>query len=273
MSKPRSKKKRRQGVSQTSAPPGHATAIRPGSVLLDPHDKQLVIFTDDMLLNQLRRDGPKIEASFDRLCDQDLRQLSEFMSKALGLLYSGLKVSLRHDQKLKAACAQLLLNAANSFGAATALLRMGYVLQPGIVIRSMLEAVSTALHLLQHPGDLAAYERHSLQSPKTLAAAKKVLPPFGLLYGYFSDNFSHIGHLHKSVTPVAEFNERHPALEVNLSFLRIIVWLLYVAAELMFNKLVDAPRYWHPVANGYAFNPSPAEREWMSTFFNLANAT
>jgi hypothetical protein len=252
--------------------PEAAAAVSPNAMLLDHHDKQLVIFTDDMLLNQLRRDGLRIEASFDKLCEQDLRELSQLLSTTLGLLYSGLKVALRCDQKLKTACGQLLLNAANSFGAATALLRMGYVLQPGIVIRSILEAVSTTLHLLQRPGDLAAYENHLLQSPKTLAAARKVLPPLGQLYGHFSDNFAHIGRLHKSVTPVTEFKERHPALEANLSSLRIIAWLLYVTTELLFNELLDAPRYWHPVVSGYAYNPSAAERAWMASFLGLSNA-
>lgn len=273
MAKRRSKKKQRPDTAEASRPkPKAAAAISPGAMRLDHHDKQLVIFTDDMLLNQLRRDGPRIEASFDKLCEQDLRQLSQLLSTTLGLLFSGLRVALRHDQELKAACGQLLLNAANSFGAATALLRMGYVLQPGIVIRSMLEAVATTLHLLQRPGDLAAYESHQLRSPKTLAAAKRALPPFGQLYGYFSDNFTHIGRLHKSVTPVAEFNERHPALDVNLSFLRIIAWLLYVTTELLFNELLDAPRYWHPVVGGYAYDPSAAERVWMASFLGFSDS-
>ena len=145
MTKRRSKRKQRTFSSQESRVRHISRPISPGSALFDTDDKQLVFFTSDMLINQLRRDGPRIETSFDKLCEPDLRELSELFSKTLGLLYSGLKASLRHDQKIKAACAQLLMNAANSFGAATALLRMGYVLQPGIVIRSMLEAISTAM--------------------------------------------------------------------------------------------------------------------------------
>jgi hypothetical protein len=165
------------------------------------------------------------------------------------------------------------MNASNSFAAATAILRMGYVLQPGIIIRSILESISTVFHLLQHPSDLAAYENHTLQSPKTIAAAKKALPPFGSLYGHFSDNFAHIGHLHKSISPIAEFKERHEALEVNLGSLRIAAWLLYVTTELLFNELVSAPRYWRPVQNGYAYDPLQEERNWMLAFFRAENAT
>lgn len=273
MTKRRPKAKYQSTAKRKPATTGTLVAVNLGSVLVDPHDKQLVIFTNDMLVNQLRRDGPKIEASFDKLCDDDIRELSAFLSKTSGLLYSGLKVALRDDLTLKSKCAQLLMNASNSFGAATALLRMGYVLQPGIVIRSMLESVSTVLHLLQRPSDLAAYENGTLQSPKTLAAAKKAIPPFGQLYGYFSDNFAHIGQLHKSITPVSEFKERHSALEVNLTIFRIATWLLYVTTELLFNELLDEPRYWHPAPNGYTFNPSEDERAWMASYFRIPDAT
>jgi hypothetical protein len=239
------------------------------SALIDRESRTLFVFTEDMLLNQLRRDGPKIEASFDRLCSEDLDQLSVLLSKTNGLLYSGLTVALKEEDELRTACAQLLLNASNSFAAAVAVLRMGYVLQPGIIIRSLLEAVSTSLHLLQHPRDLVAYRNHSLQSPKTIAAAKRALPPFGSLYGHFSDNFAHIGHLHKSVTPVREYTERHEALDVNLSSLRIAAWLMYVTAEVMFNELLENPRYWHPVPGGYMYNPSEEEKTWMKSFFQF----
>lgn len=272
MSKRRTSKKKRPAASRVSGPPRAPAPINPGAVQLDHEDKQLVIITSDILVNQLRRDGPKIEASFDRLCEKELHELSAFLSTTTGLLFTGLKVAIRHDQKLKAACAQLLMNAANSFAAAVALLRMGYVLQPGIVIRSMLEAISTVLHLLQRPGDLTAYQNHTLQSPKTIAAAKKALPPFGQLYGYFSDNFSHIGHLHKSLTPISEFNEKHAALEVNLTFFRLALWLLYVTTELLFNELIENPRYWQQVQNGYAYDPSAEERDWMSSFLGIPNA-
>ena len=53
---------------------------RPGAIWLDHHDKKLVVFSEEMILNQLRRDGPKIEVSFDYLCDVDLRELSTFMT-------------------------------------------------------------------------------------------------------------------------------------------------------------------------------------------------
>jgi len=263
--------KRRKGIANAKG--ARHTSVEPivrvASAMMDPEAKKLYLFTDDMLINQLRREGPRIEASFDTLCANDLAELSSLFSKANGLFFSGMAVGTKQDDDLRVACSQLLMNAANSFAAAVAVLRMGYVLQPGIILRSLLEAVSTALHLLLNPKDLQAYKSHTLQSPKTIAAAKKVLPPFGLLYGNYSDNFAHIGHLHKSLTPVREYTEKHEALGANLSMLRIAAWLLYVTAELVFNELVDRPRYWHPVEQGYAYAPSDDEKNWMQKFFNF----
>jgi hypothetical protein len=271
MARRRPKKSKTRLRPKVAAPPV-APIVRASALLFDREDRQLIVFTDDMLLNQLRREGPKIEASFDRLCETELAQLSAFLSKSSSLLFSGLRSASRKDDELRVCCAQLLLNACNSFAVAVAVLRMGYVLQPGIVVRSLLEAVSTALHLIQKPTDLGAYQRHELQSPKTMAAAKQALPMFGQLYGYFSDNFAHIGHLHRSVTPIREYTERHAALDVNMSFLRIAAWLVYVTSELAFNEVLDEPRYWHPVDNGYKYDPSPSERDWMNAYFNLTNA-
>lgn len=244
---------------------------RVGSVLLDQEAKKIVEFTENMLLNQLRRDGPKIEASFDRLCGDELIPLSAFFSKTNGLVYSGLIVASREEDDLRIACAHLLMNACNSFGAAVAVLRMGYVIQPGIILRSLLEAVSTALYLIQNPNHLPSYQNHTLQSQKTIAVAKKALPPLGQLYGHFSDNFAHIGHLHKSITPVVEYTEENEALTTNLSSLRIAAWLMYVTAELLFNELLEMPRYWQAVEKGYMYHPSEDEKTWMKSYFQMEN--
>jgi hypothetical protein len=134
MARRRTKKPKPRTRSQPSTS-GFPRVVRPSALLVDHEDNQLVIFTEDMLLNQLRRDGPKIEASFDLLCEKDLAELSALMSKSSSLLFSGLKVALRRRDELRIACAQLLLNGCNSIAAAVGVLRMGYVLQPGIIIR------------------------------------------------------------------------------------------------------------------------------------------
>ncbi|WP_280570855.1 hypothetical protein [Chromohalobacter sp. 296-RDG] len=269
MSRPSSKKRKRKSNRKGESASKTKNVVGLSSLHVDNENKRIVVFTDDMLLNQLRRDGPKIEKSFDSLCQGELVQLSSLVSRTAGLLYSGLAIAQQNNDEIREACAMLLINASNSFGSAVAVLRMGYVLQPGIILRSLLEALSTSLHLLQKPEDLAPYEEHNLSSTKTIAAAKRALPPFGQLYGHFSDNFVHIGRFHKKINPVREYSKGNEALELNLSSLRIAAWLLYVTTELAFNELVKEPSYWQPVDQGYMYNPSEAEKEWMTEFFGL----
>lgn len=229
---------------------------------------KIVVFTENMLLNQLRRDGPKIEASFDRLCEDDLIQLSALFSKTNGLIYSGLTIASREEDELRIACAQLLMNASNSFGAAVAVLRMGYVLQPGIILRSLLEAVSTALYLIQNPNHLPSYQNHTLQSQKLSQSPKKAVPPLGSLYGHFSDNFAHIGRLHKSITPVNEYSEENDALTVNLSSFASQLGC-YMLRRNCYLTNFEVPRYWQAVKQGYMYNPSEEEKAWMKSYFQM----
>jgi hypothetical protein len=266
------KKSRRPRTRPQPANVRAAPLKLPAASWVDHELRKVFLFTDDMLVNQLRRDGPEIEQSFDRLCYADLQEMSVEFSRASSIIFSGLAASRDDKDKLRFAIAQLLMNGSNSFASAVALLRMGFVFQPGIILRSMLETISTSLHLLLKPADLQAYEAHALKSPKTIAAAKKAIPNFGLLYGHFSDNFAHIGILHKSLMPLSPFTEKHDGLSTNLRSLRIILWLFYVTVELVFLDLVGQPRYWKRIDNGYAFSPDDAERARMAQFLDVENA-
>jgi hypothetical protein len=238
------------------------------AVIADPDRPFVFVVKNEVLTNQLRRDALKIGSSFDALCDSDLQELSKCFAASMSVTMAGLMWATKREQKLEMACAELLLNASHSFTAAVLLLRSGFYLQPGILIRSLLESFSTVFHLVQTPDDIERYRTGNLPSTKTIAAAKRALPVFGQLYGYFSDNFAHIGQLHRGMNPLTEFKVRGDELVANLGFLRLAVWLLYVTAEFAFNEVVPDPRYWKPVTDGFEYAPSDAEREWMNVFLN-----
>lgn len=240
--------------------------LRAEALIVDQSNKRLVVVTKDILTNQLKRDTPLIAASFDDLCGTDIEELSEVLAQALSVVVAGMILSKDSGAKRKNACGQLLINASNSFTAATQLLRSGYVLQPGIVIRSILESISTVFHLIDRPEDFSKYVNGDLKSTKTIAAAKKAIPSFGLLYKNFSENFAHIGDFHREIQQVKKYETLNEALALNLSFLRLTVWLIYLTAELLFNELTSTPRYWHRKANGFMYNPSDEERNWMKKF-------
>ena len=238
-------------------------------VLVDHNDKTIVVGKKNILLNQLKREGPRIEKSFDTLCAADLDELSELTAQVGMLLLSGLKTSQVSGDELRNMAGQLLMNALNSFAAAVQILRSGYRLQPGIIVRNILESVSVVFHLIQKPADLKQLQTGKLNVPKTVNSAKKALPPFGQLYGFFTKQFSHISEFHQALQPLVEYSERDEALICNLRFLRISIWLIYVTAELLYHDIMTKPRYWKHISGGaYAYDPSAEERTWMDDFLH-----
>jgi hypothetical protein len=239
---------------------------------LDTEKELFIAYTEDILINQIRRDTSKITDSFDKLCDDHLREISRVFSTVFMLLHRGIKRSSREGLGLEQACAEMLMNTLNSFVAATTVLRNGFRLQPGILIRSILEGLSTVLHVFTNPDDLKDFKEGRLQSSKTIPSAKKVLPPFGWHYGFFSKNFAHIGYLHQELQPLKPYETFDDALEVNISFLRLTVWLLYVTTELVCLEVVVTPRYWRYLGQNergekmYAYSPSEDERKWLAKF-------
>jgi hypothetical protein len=95
------------------------------SVVVDRDRKRTVIVDGKFLINQLKRDGPKIEASFDRLCAADLEALSELCGQTAGLLFAGLSKAASSNDSLRTQCAELMLNALSAFGGAVQALRSG----------------------------------------------------------------------------------------------------------------------------------------------------
>jgi len=50
-----------------------------------------ILFTPDVLTNQLNRDAPGIAETFDALCDEDVKELSELLSESATIASNGLQ--------------------------------------------------------------------------------------------------------------------------------------------------------------------------------------
>lgn len=162
-------------------------------IAFDPEEKQVLFVTKDILINTLRRDGPKAAESFDRLHDVDLREMSELLGRTCFLLTHGLKEVNRKNDELRIVRAHLCFNAINTFIGATSLLREGFYLQASILVRTILEALATVIHLAMTPSDLSRFKRNELELKAIIPSAKKIVPPFGHMYGMFSEMFVHVG--------------------------------------------------------------------------------
>lgn len=246
------------------------------AVYYDEDNKRFLEFHNTMLINQVSRDAIDIGKSFDRLLADEMRVLSKEYTLCTALLFAGRKKSAEDDDTLRLLCVELLTNTMNSLAAAVSLLRSGYTLQPGIIIRTCIEALAVVLHLLQKPSDLQAFQTGQLKSQKTINSAKKVLPIFGNLYGSFSDKFTHISEMHCQLNPLRRFEKGNEALIANLQFIASGLWLTHVTSELAFIESVRSPRYWvsveSPQAGHYAYSycPGADEMEWM---FNIGEGS
>ena len=246
------------------------------AVILDQKNRRIIEISKCVLLNQVTRDAEIIAKSFDALLEDDLKLISEQFALSYALITSGMMRASQDDDDLRIACGELVSNSLNSLAAATYLVRGGFVLQPGSIIRSCLESLAVVLHLIQYQSDLDIHRKHEFDSTRAIASAKRVFPPFGKMYGLLSKEFTHIGKLHKQITPIREYTKSYEPLEANLQFIRTGVWMCYVTCELAFLDVVAKPRYWEqlpldaPDQVAYQYCPSAQEKTWMEDFLGTA---
>ena len=228
----------------------------------------LVLVSHDLLVNQLKRDSAAIAESFDALCESDIKDISTLLAQASSIVLRALHDQGRKNEELQSWSVVVLLNVANSLSAAAYVLRAGYLLVPGVVLRNAVEAMAVCLHGLQVPADLKKIKSGEFNTPTAVTTAKKVIPPFGQMYGFLSNIFTHIGPLHHDMQPLVPFTERHEGLTLNLKTLRAATWLFYVVVEFAFIDLLgESGRYWKwEPPNKAIYGPSDKEREWQKQF-------
>lgn len=250
---------------QVSIPPLDKVA----SMRIDHDNQQVVVTTKTMIMNQLNRDGPKIRRSFDSLAHDDIAACSEVFGRAIGLI-------VRHlprldDDGYKATVSRILHTASNTYLATIEVARHGYRRQYGILARSFIEAIATVIVIAVKPTALAEFHAGTLNSPKCVSWSKDIIPILGQYYGMLSNEFVHVGRSHAGFEPASAYQSNEEALGFILGSMRGNVWLLYMATELVFHDEVHAPRYWKPMGDGVAFDPSDSERRWMGTFLNITD--
>ena len=219
------------------------------------------------VVEQLRQDGPEIAASFDKAFGEEILQISEQLALFMELLRSRTQHAKR--SALPDACLQLLANASQTSIAALELLRHGFRLQPGILIRNAVETICVALSLFAEPALMEQYENGKLQSSKVVSRAKEIVPGLGWAYGFFSKEFAHIGKMHQQMHDWGAYEKSDQAATMNLKFIKFSVNLLTISAELIFHDSVSRHRYWKRVSGGnFSFEPSNREREWQRLFLS-----
>ncbi len=230
-------------------PPGETVA----AILLDHQRKRKIVITKGILVNQILREGPQIANSFDHLTGGDVRAISAVLA----------------EENYKPTCARLLSSATTSFMASLEVARHGFRRPYGALARIIIETLATVLHISVEPTALSQFNAGSLQSTRSIAAAKKVLPPFGRQYGMLSEQFVHINKSHAGFEPIVSYQKDEAALGFIVSSLKSNAWLIYVVAELVFHSEISSPRYWRKVGTGaFVYDPSEDECRRLKQFFD-----
>ena len=240
---------------------------------VDPESREIYLITKDVIVRQLKVQSGLIADSFDRLCGEDLDAISELIAKSLSFATVGLSRAHSSEDEVAETCAVLTHNSITSTTGALALLRQGFKLQAGVLARSTVEMLAVVLHLIVRPNDITKARDGSLSSSKAVTTAKKVLPPYGQLYGLMSNFYVHVSPLHLSLQPLVEYTEVNESLTTPLGSVKMATWLTFVVSELGFFEVVPRPRYWKSLGSGaFAYAPSTEERDWMTEFFGASIA-
>ncbi len=191
-------------------------------------------------------------------------------SKVATILFYGIADEIAAENPIKYNCAFLLQNALQTIVASLEVMRAGFRLQPGILFRSVLEILSSVIYLCIHPERLDDLKNGKLSSTKTISEAKKVFPYFGRIYGLYSNQFVHIGKLHRTLQPLSNYKVNDFALKQNILSLKLVSWMLYIVSELLFIDDIEVLHFWKILDNNRVqYSPRPDAKEWQEIFFEL----
>jgi hypothetical protein len=209
-----------------------------------------------MLNNRVQREASVIAVGFDEMSRTHVEDIEEIYSIVAAILDYGMRDAKQHNDDIRYTLGIVLSNALKSFTAAFSLVRGGWRLQPYFCIRNSFEALSLALHVFTNPQDFERFKQDELQSTKTFAAAKKLLPVFGPIMGNLSEEFVHVGKPFRYLQKGNKYSEDEWELWQCLLTLTGLMWFAYQVAELVYFHSIKAPIFWVDVgSNSYQLMP------------------
>ncbi|NOU62867.1 hypothetical protein GC096_02240 [Paenibacillus sp. LMG 31461] len=236
--------------------------------VVDNINNQIRVYSNDMLQKRIQRDSFVIGKSFDKLCGDELVQMGELFSKTTYLISNGFFRASHDEDRVKETCSKLLMNAISTIQASVELLRIGYTLQPCMLLRSAIETISTIAYFMMESNGYQVYLDGKLDVNKTIKYGKQLIPNLGQLQGLLSNHFVHISSLHSDLNGITKHTEITPPLTINLNMIKICIWCLFVTSELAFYDYFDTHKYWTKISdNEYKFEHNEEDREWISQFF------
>lgn len=237
------------------------------SVSVDRDNERILFTTNDMLVNQLHRDCPRVAKTFDLRSRKAIADCSAVFGLVIGMLLPHLP---RVDEiGFKATAARLLYNAANSCVASIQVARNGYPRQYGAVARMLIEALAIVIVLAIKEGALEDFHSGKLDSNKCVGWSKAVLPPMAKYWGMLSNDFVHIGPAHATFDGPVRYTDNDPSLQFLVNSIKGNIWLLYVVTDLVVSDEANAHRFWRRKGQEAWFEPSSETQKWTEEFFGI----
>jgi hypothetical protein len=167
-------------------------------------------------------------------------------------------------------CGQLVVNAIESIVAATELLRTGRRLQPGVLLRTAIEAVAMAAHLRREPDDLGRFLSGAISSSSIVGQAKAILPIIPVFWGHLSKEYAHLGELYQSIQwSVGYESSDDVGANTNLLAIHMSLIIVWIVAEFVFFDSLPARRFWTRSGPGeYVLEIPPEMNEQMDQLAN-----
>lgn len=144
------------------------------------------------ILEHIRKTSNEVGDHFDRVYGDFLQEQGE----EIALSYNTLHSLINNEEFVKSEsnfqAALLFWRSLNSYISALELFRRGYLNEPQLITRNILEMIASAHDIYLYPGKLKLLRENKYDSRTSISIAKKVLPSIGKSYGITSNYIVHI---------------------------------------------------------------------------------
>ncbi|TSC92390.1 MAG: hypothetical protein CEN89_726 [Candidatus Berkelbacteria bacterium Licking1014_7] len=166
----------------------------------------------------------------------------------------------------------LLWQGANALVGSLQLIRQGYLIEPNILNRYVVESLTLAIDLFTNPNHYQKFKDGKLSGEKCITSAKKVIRVIGQIYGILSQ----MTHPQSSILGTYFVRNRNTMLigggvlketlhrvGLNLGILGFVTHVFLGGVELIFYDFVPCHRFWvKQGGNLYKWQPNDREKKF-----------
>jgi len=218
------------------------------------------IVNKDAIIKQSKANAINFDIHYSEATDDIFKEITGII-----VILNNIRSQVKLNE-LENICYSILKTSLKSIYASLELLRNGYKLQPGIIIRQAIESQCVSLFLKKYPKKLSLYRTDELLKDEVIVAAFGIVPCFGRHYNFFLQLYRGLIELHQNDNEHLSNLKNDNTVLLNLHFIRLSVWMLIIAIENVFFEYLPKKRYWVKCKKGYVYRPNKDEQIWMEKF-------